>query len=284
MNTSNKKQLSTPKKVGYGILICGGLLFIVSRLAPDVLDKITPTFPTSAVANSNSELPSEKATEVLAAKGVVAKNDAQVIVSDAKNGVVYEDTIVPPPPAYQTSLEFDKIMSTYNLVTRVNKKAQENAYVYAGLKLDQANRREIIAIKQLQASELAVDETIAKHNSQIAKYNAGIGESTDKKNTFVGASSGDASSENLSNMLLGSSSQSSEMTPTIVQTDSIRLASIANNKAMLYINGKPYEGVRTGDTVNLRYEVLNINSNRRCITLSDLKTEERDELAPVCIH
>lgn len=285
INQKNGSQdgLSKGRKIGLGLFIAGGLVFIVNSFSPGLMKSVGNIFSSDAVANQQTPLPSERASKKLAEKEVRAVNDAQTIVSEGGRNVVYEDTIVPPPPEYQTTLKFDHIMSTYNLVTRINKNGQENAYVFAGLKLDAANRRELLNIKQLEASELAIDEKIAKSEAQIAKYKAGVTADTTQSGSIVGASGNNASNENLTNVLMGEEG-GNPIEQVAADIDSIRLASVANSKAMIYINGRPYEGVRTGDTVNRRYEVLAINTNRQCIRLSDLKTEGRDELAPICIH
>ncbi|MFV8386130.1 hypothetical protein ACNO5E_18710 [Vibrio parahaemolyticus] len=282
-NNGSQDSLSKGRMIGLSLFIAGGLVFIVNSFNPGLMKSVGSFVSSDAIANEQASIPSERATKKLAEKQAVAEEEAKAIVREEGGKIVYEDTIVPPPPSYQTTLKFDHIMATYNLVTRINKNGKENAYVFAGLKLDAANRRELLNVKQLEASELAIDERIAKSQAQIAKYKSGYIEDTTQSGSIVSASGNNASSESLTNVLLGGEGDT-QIEQVAGEIDSIRLASVANSKAMIYINGRPYEGVRTGDTVNRRYEVLAINTNRQCIRLSDLKTEGRDELAPICIH
>lgn len=231
----------------------------------------------SAVAdNTSNESAGSRANQRLAEQEVQAKQ----LASEVVDGKMYIDNHIPKPPRYNEAPQFDAIMAVYKTVARVNEKGRENAYVWAGLKLDDANRREIIKLKGLEAKEKELDATIAKTEAEIAKYDSEKNSSKGStKKSYIGASG--ASTESLTGLLGG---EDSEYSYKVAEEDVISLGAIVKNKAYIVINGKPNSDVRVGQTLSNRYEVTKIDSNLQCVMMADLKTEDREAIPPVCLN
>ncbi len=276
------KQKKKDNKVAIIILVvCFAIL--TYKLSPH----IKPLFSSigfsfnSAVAESKPHSAGIESSERLQQQEVKAKELANKIV----DGKMYIDTHIPKPPSYNDAPQFDKIMAVWNVVARVNEKGRENAYVWAGLKLDDASRREVINVKRLQQVELEIDAEMAETSARIAKYESeGVDSGSNGKTKFIGAS-GSASTDELGKFLAGGENGSQlDMVIASSKEDQIELRALVKDKAYIVVNNKTFPHARKGQTVANRYEVLKIDKQLECVHLADLKTEDRDEIAPICLN
>lgn len=284
-NQQTNKKDKQPKPFGKVALAIALLSFSGYQIATNVLPMlpqlgITLPFVSSAVANNNASTAGSRTNERLHE----LESNAEKLATEIVNGKRYVDTTIPKAPSYTEAPQFNNVMAVFNMVARVGKEGRENAYVYASLKLDDASRREIINVKTLESKELSLDEEIAEKLASIAQFESD-GEKANngsKKSAFLGASGG-GSGDELGGLLKGDGSNQIAYANETIE-DNIRLGGVAHGKAYLVVNGTAYPSVRTGTTIANRYEVINIDSKSRCVRLSDLKTEDRAELAPVCLY